>query len=643
MSKPSSLITKKKVFHAAGALLAAVLILTLLFLAGVFSFADRALYDLYLLLRIRHNSRPLDPRIFRIDLNDSSEASLGGELDTRQAFADLLFVLGQCGAQTALDFIFKRPAQADGEIALAARKTDALIQAVIPVGGEYAHYSEDSLSAEEKEILRASLWHIKEHPGGNIPLARTFIMSNPEISSAATRLGHIGVQADEDGNYRRSPLFYRWEDGLLPALSLATVAEIEGIDLEAAEFFPGKELVLPRAGEEPIRIPVDSAGYTIIPFTVSWADDECRVSFDKVVRARYDESVFEELFARLPGSLTIVVDITTAKQDYGVVPFEAVYPRSEIHVAIMNGMLSGVWYCDMPGTLKVVLVLIFAALSFFVGLLASDLKHLAGFFFLFAASAVLSIFLWMWMNMLPWHTMLAAGIFLTWAIGFGFRLFSRYREQLLLRTALGRYFPRSLAERIAAEGKIELVPAYKELTILFADIAGFTKWSSDKTPDVVHSFLSDYLESLARILFAYGGTVDKFMGDGLLAFFGDPFDMPDHAARCLAAALAMQGKIAQLAEKWRPRIGINLKVRIGVNTGKVIVGNLGTKTRIEYTVIGSAVNLAQRMESNAPVGGILVTAAARSAAGGGFSFGEKLLVSVKGYEEPIEAYELNAP
>jgi len=188
------------------------------------------------------------------------------------------------------------------------------------------------------------------------------------------------------------------------------------------------------------------------------------------------------------------------------------------------------------------------------------------------------------------------------------------------------------------EGKTELTPAYKELTILFSDISGFTKWSSDKSPEDVHNFLSDYLESMAEILFAHGGTVDKFMGDGILAFFGDPFDMPDHTERCLSAAIAMQKKVRLLAAKWKPLVDIDLKVRIGINTGKVIVGNLGNKTRIEYTVIGAAVNLAQRMESNAPVGGILVTADAREKVKDKFEFTERRDVTVKGYGETIEAY-----
>jgi class 3 adenylate cyclase len=258
----------------------------------------------------------------------------------------------------------------------------------------------------------------------------------------------------------------------------------------------------------------------------------------------------------------------------------------------------------------------------------------------FLAFTVWTVPAWFFLRISPWYAACAGFLFLFWLSNFTYRLFRRYREQLLLQNALSRYFPRSLAERITTEGRTELVPAYKELTILFSDISAFTKWSSDKEPELVHAFLSDYLETMAGIIFEYGGTVDKFMGDGILAFFGDPFDMPDHARRAVDAAIAMQKKIRELAAIWAPKAAINLKVRMGINTGWVIVGNLGTKTRIEYTVIGADVNLGQRMESNAPLGGILVTAAVKEKVKDNFTFSKMREIQVKGYDKLVEAYEV---
>jgi adenylate cyclase len=130
------------------------------------------------------------------------------------------------------------------------------------------------------------------------------------------------------------------------------------------------------------------------------------------------------------------------------------------------------------------------------------------------------------------------------------------------------------------------------------------------------------------------------MGDGILAFFGDPFEQEDHAERAVRTAIAMQKKAAELRNFWMPGANINLRIRIGINSGNVIVGNLGTKTRIEYTVIGSAVNLGQEAARNAPPGGILVTSNTRQRIDdASFSFGSKTLLTLKDCD-PTECYEL---
>jgi adenylate cyclase len=621
------------------------LLLTALYAAGLFTFLDRALYDHLLTSRVTGNPRPLNPQIIRVDLNDRAEHNLGERLDSREAFAALLSVLGDFDAQVAFDFIFRASTPYDGAFAAVSRRVEVLIQSVVPVEAEYENFSFGNLSAEELTILRKSLWHIKERGNARIPVARTFIMSNPEIAGAASQLAHIGIRADVDGVYRRTPLFFRWEDGLIPSLSLAIAVMELGVDPEEIELYPGNVLVLPLGEGEAIRIPVDSSASIIVPYTATWADDTYRISFDEVVRAGEDPDLYEKLMAELSQSMAVVADTTTTKRDFGIVPIETVYPLSGIHTAVISGILDEVFFREIPGNGKAVFILVLLVLVLCCGLFRKDAAYNLAFLFLFIAWTAVEYGLWIKGNVLPWYTLPAAGILCVWFLGIVCRLFFRYREQLLTREALIRYFPGSLAERIIAEGKAELKPVYKELTILFTDIAGFTKWSAGREPKDVHAFLSEYLGAMTNILFDYGGTVDKFMGDGILAFFGDQdlAGQKDPVDRCLNAAIAMQKKIGDLAEKWRPLVGIDLRVRMGINTGKVIVGDLGSKDRTEYTVIGSVVNLAQRMESSAVPGGILVTADTWEQAKDRFTFGEKKLITVKGYDQAVEAYEIAIP
>jgi adenylate cyclase len=618
---------------------------TLIFLfflssSGLFESLDRGLYDLFLTCKIRWFPQPLNPRIIHVDLNDSAEMALGETLDTRQPFADLLRVLNSVNAKTAFDFVFPSRASADGEFAKAAREGGMGVFALVPVEEKYANFAYDRLSGRERELLSRHVWHIREYGEGSVPRARTFVMSNYAISSAADQLGHIAVASDPDGVYRRTPLLYRWEDGVIPAISLAMAVRELGIKVEDIEFYPGKALVLPLGGGEEIRIPVDRSASLLIPYTGAWEDNLYRVSFDRVVRTVEDEGLYAELVPELSGGIVMAADTTTGKRDFGITPFETVYPLSGIHTAVISGILEEYFYREWATEAKAVCFLLIIFVSAFLSFTKSDIFFSLGFLSLFAALSLWTLAGWFFLRLCPWYASIGAAIGLFWLGGFTIRLFYRYREQLLFKNALSRYFPRSLAERIAAEGKTELVPTYKELTILFSDISSFTKWSADKAPALVHSFLNDYLENMASIIFEYGGTVDKFMGDGMLAFFGDPSDMADHTERCVKAAVAMQRKIRKLVEYWKNRVNIDLKVRMGINTGRVIVGNLGTRARIEYTVIGAVVNLGQRMESNAPPGGILVTAAVRDKAGGDLTFGERREVLVKGYEIPIEAYEV---
>jgi adenylate cyclase len=431
-----------------------------------------------------------------------------------------------------------------------------------------------------------------------------------------------------------------------------------GITPADIEFYPGRFLLLPLAGEEAIRIPVDNRGAVLIPFTASWADDNYRISFDRIAEAAHNEEIYTSLLSELSGSMIMAADTTTGKRDFGITPAETVYPLSGIHTAVLSGIMEEYFYREWGKPARAAALIVLIIITFLLTGVKKDSLYFLIYLGLIAAFSAWTAFAWFALRIGPWYGNIGVGLVLFFAAGFAARLFRRYREEILLKSALSRYFPRSLAERIAAEGKTELKPAFKELTILFTDISGFTKWSSDKEPALVHAFLSDYLETMAGIIFEHGGTVDKFMGDGILAFFGDPFEMPDHTRRCINAALAMQEKIRELAAAWAPRAGINLKVRMGINTGRVIVGNLGTRTRIEYTVIGAAVNLAQRMESNAPLGGILVTGVVKEKAkediskediskekslkgfSDEFSFGEKREIMVKGYDKPIEACEV---
>jgi len=178
----------------------------------------------------------------------------------------------------------------------------------------------------------------------------------------------------------------------------------------------------------------------------------------------------------------------------------------------------------------------------------------------------------------------------------------------------------------------------KELTILFSDIAGFTAWSSTRSADEIHRTLNKYFDAMADIVFAHEGTIDKYMGDGLMVFFGDPVHYPDHARRAVDAARAMQERTRKLRKEWERQGGMPIVIRIGIHTGEVVVGNMGSRSRLDYTVIGSNVNLAQRLESNCPLGGILISEQVYRQLPKTDDIEPAGTIRAKGFDEPVTVY-----
>jgi len=644
MSEPLRSVIKKLSFFLIIISISAVVVF-LMSAAGITQYLDTKLYDLFIKNRVSSNLYSKSPLIATIDLNDASINILGEQLDTREAFSDIMNILNESNASAAFDFLFRHKKNNDNDFTKEIEWAGDTIIAALAVNKEIANkpsmpYSE--LNEEERNLLKRHIWHIKIIKDGKIPEAQTLLLPLPAFIETAGQIALINVEPDHDGIYRRIPLLHKWEDGYLPALSLAAGVMYWGIPPDTIELRAGEFLSLPLSEKEAIHIPIDEKGNVLVPFTETWIDQQNRIPFHKIISARYDDIIFDEVFSDLNGKIAILAEISTSQKDYGPTSFEKLYPLSGLHAEVLSGILD--WSVEKTFIrsnsmqYKIIILLLILCTSFLLSIVKKEMVFHIGFFLVTLGFSLLVFFRMFYIAISPWFAIPAILLLILWTCIYINRLFYRYRQQLLLHNALSRYFPHALAQRILREKKTDLKPAYKEVSILFSDIAGFTKWSSEKNPEDVHIFLNDYLESMAEILFAHNGTVDKFMGDGILAFFGDPLEIPNHTEMCVNAAIAMQKKCRILAEKWKPLAGIELNVRIGINTGKVIVGNLGTKTRIEYTVIGAPVNLAQRMESSAPPGGILVTAAVREKLKNKFHFTEKQNVAVKGYAETIEAY-----
>jgi adenylate cyclase len=214
-------------------------------------------------------------------------------------------------------------------------------------------------------------------------------------------------------------------------------------------------------------------------------------------------------------------------------------------------------------------------------------------------------------------------------------------RRIIERQALERFLSGAIVEKILANpDQIHLGGENQTATIMFTDIRGFTRMAEKMEPQQVVELLNEYFTEMTDLIFENGGTLDKYLGDGIMAVFGAPIAKPDDPARSVKTAIEMQRALARLNRDWEARGQPALRAGVGVNTGAVTAGNIGSTKRMDYTVIGDAVNLASRLCANAAGGQILVSESTFAQLGGSRPAKKLEPIRVKGRDTPVEVYEI---
>lgn len=218
------------------------------------------------------------------------------------------------------------------------------------------------------------------------------------------------------------------------------------------------------------------------------------------------------------------------------------------------------------------------------------------------------------------------------------------QQDLKMKTwNLSRYVSPQVWKMIFSGQAVKLETRKKQLTVFFSDIKGFSELAEQLDPDELNQILSEYLTEMSNIVIKHGGTIDKFIGDAIMVFFGDPVSkgLKQDCSACVSMAIEMKRKMKDLQLKWQSQ-GINtpLEIRMGINTGYCTVGNFGTQQRMDYTVIGTEVNLASRLESVAPAGEILISHASYELVKDIIMCRDAGPVKLKGFEAPIQTYQV---
>jgi adenylate cyclase len=242
-----------------------------------------------------------------------------------------------------------------------------------------------------------------------------------------------------------------------------------------------------------------------------------------------------------------------------------------------------------------------------------------------------------WLDIVPLYSLVAA----QYSAAVSYQRYLEGQKRREVQAMFGRYVSQRVVEQLVKNPEMANPSGRKErLTMFFSDVRGFTSMSEKMEPQEVQQLLSEYFTEMTRILFKHGGTLDKFMGDAVMAFFGNPEPQPDHALRAVLMALEMQEAVAQLNQKWAAGGRRTIGVGMGLDTGDVTVGNLGSKDFLDYTVIGDHVNLACRLEQNAKAGEIIITQATYDEVKTAVEVEAMEPMRVKGKSEPIPIYRV---
>ena len=432
------------------------------------------------------------------------------------------------------------------------------------------------------------VWLADRYWSAQAPLAR-FVRSE-------TRLGHFMVKLDPDGVLRRTPLFIQLDHppGLLPSLELQTAAVALGAAVEpawdpdlrrvvGARLRRGRDIVreVPNELHEPFaRIPWPGPS-SVVP-TVSMAD---------VLAGGAAADA-------LAGKVVLVGVTLVGSFDQVVTPFKEVEPGVYAHAAMLSAILSGRYLQRGPWLVWLEVGFLLAgavALALLLPRVGAGWRVGIPFCLVGAWWLLGQVLL---RNGLQLSLVLpSVGLF---AVASGLTLLgwlSTDREKLRLRRTFRYYLSESvMTEMLEHPEQLKLGGEKRELTVLFSDIRGFTGIAERTPPEALVRFVNGYLTPMTNIVFEEGGTLDKYIGDALMAFWGAPVAQPDHALRACRAAMRFLAELERLRPRWRAEGVGEVEIGVGVNTGPMVVGNMGSDVRFDYTVMGDAVNLASRLE-----------------------------------------------
>jgi len=591
--------------------------ITLLMLVPVltgerFQLIERLELDLYDLRLQQSLTKEQDPRIVIVDIDEKSLAAEGrwpwgrdriavmiSQLLNHYGVAVVGFDMGfpEPTKRLSVDDMTKiwQPGKSLAEV-VSELDPDGRLAEVISGQPVVLGYVFDQSQEDLRKGVLGEPWLVDERIESlEVPEARGVIANIRRLQQASDWAGFFdNPSVDPDGVYRRVPVLQHYQNGYYPSLALAMLMAL----MDSKEITPlieqditGRLNALVGIDAAGIQIPTDQSGAVLVPYR-GYQGSFPYVSATDVISAKADLS-------QLEGAIVLIGTSAAGLLDLRVTPMQNRYPGVEVHANIIAGMLDEQLRSKPDYILGVELLQLLLC-----GLILSLVLPRVSVVGAFVTTSALIILVTAF-NYYAWQELLivvslAYTVILCLILFLFLQLtgyFFEVRNRRQLKSTFGQYVPPELVDSLSLAGtRLSMEGDHRYMTVFFSDIRGFTQLSETLSPAQLTDMMNIYLTAMTKIIHQHGGTVDKYIGDAVMAFWGAPLEDPDHATHAVQAAIAMRQKMpevnARLAEHGLPE----LKIGMGLHCGYMNVGNMGSEFRVAYTVMGDAVNLASRLE-----------------------------------------------
>lgn len=495
-----------------------------------------------------------------------------------------------------------------------------------------------TLPAEETSFYCGSFYEKGASSHVWLPQAEGMLAPHASLIQSASGVAFINTLPDCDNIIRSTPLVYAYGPGrIYPSLAL------EGVRLYAAAKKVG--IIYDTAGVSGIQhiqifdgmIPTDASGRLFVNYR---SDRFVRYSVNDLLAGNIAPE-------KLHDKIVLIGTSAAGLQDLVSTPFRSEFPGVEVHATVVDNMLAGdilreprwmfmatVSVMIIGGLILTLLIVRSSALVSFLVMFLADVLVIVGSYWLLQGLHLV---------VLPVEIVGAWGLVFVGVVGVKYWQEERGRKKV--RGMFGTMVSANVLKYLEANPQsFSLSGVRADATMFFSDVAGFTTISEQLEPELLADLLNRYLSPMTDLIMNRGGYVDKYEGDAIMAEWGVPFPLDDHAAQACYAALEQQDKLREVRAALKAEFGHELYVRMGLNTGQVTAGNMGSAQRFQYTVMGDAVNQASRFESGCKLYdvGIMIGESTRRAIGSKFEVRLLDLLVVKGKTLPIKVFELVA-